>query len=119
MRFEGIMHRLPLFSLTAALGLLAAPAAHALESAPVKTPHAEVTLVSEASAVEPGKPFRIGLRFVLAKGWHIYWVNPGDAGEPPHLDLLLPQGAIASDISWPAPVRIPAGREFRARPPLQ
>src|ERR1700722_3388929 len=103
------MHRFPLLSLLLALGLLGAPAAHALESTPVKTPHAEVTLVSEVSAVEPGKPFRLGLRFVLAKGWHIYWVNPGEAGETPHLDLDLPQGATASDFDWPTPLRIPEG----------
>jgi thiol:disulfide interchange protein/DsbC/DsbD-like thiol-disulfide interchange protein len=95
--------------LSLALFLFGAPAALALESAPVKTPHAEVTLVSEVSAVEPGKPFRLGLRFVLAKGWHIYWVNPGEAGEPPHLDLDLPQGATASDFDWPTPLRIPEG----------
>jgi len=88
---------------------LAAPAAQALESAPVKTPHAVVTLVSDADAVEAGKPFRLGLRLKLAKGWHIYWVNPGDAGEPPHLDLTLPRGATASGISWPTPLRIPEG----------
>jgi thiol:disulfide interchange protein/DsbC/DsbD-like thiol-disulfide interchange protein len=98
-----------LLPLSLALGLLAVPWAHALESAPVKTPHAQVTLVSEVDAVEPGKPFRLGLRFQLAKGWHIYWVNPGDAGEPPHLDLTLPDGATASDIAWPTPLRIPEG----------
>ncbi|SED47717.1 thiol:disulfide interchange protein DsbD [Rhizobiales bacterium GAS191] len=97
------------FLLPLALAALVAPAARALESAPVKTPHAEVTLVSESGAVEPGKTFRLGLRFRLTKGWHIYWVNPGDAGEPPHLDLTLPQGATASDIAWPTPLRIPEG----------
>ena len=71
----------------AAIALAWAWAAHAEESAPIATPHATVTLVSETAAVEPGKPFRLGLRFKLAKGWHIYWTNPGAAGEPPQLDL--------------------------------
>jgi thiol:disulfide interchange protein DsbD len=101
-------HSLP-SAILLALALLGAPAALARESAVVKTPHAEVTLVSETDAVEPGKPFRLGLRFKLAKGWHIYWLNPGDAGEPPHLDLSLPEGASAGDIAWPAPLRIPEG----------
>ena len=100
---------LRLLSLPLLLALLGAPVAHALESPPVKTPHAEVTLVSETSAVAPGSSFRLGLRFRLAKGWHIYWINPGDAGEPPHLDLTLPQGATASPIAWPTPQRIPEG----------
>ncbi|MBV9567893.1 MAG: thioredoxin family protein [Hyphomicrobiales bacterium] len=92
-----------------ALCLFGARAGQALESVPVKTPHAEVTLISEADAVAPGKPFRLGLHFALAKGWHIYWVNPGEAGEPPHLDLALPQGAAASGFAWPTPLRIPEG----------
>lgn len=81
------------------------PAAHALESAPITTPHAAVALASDVAAVEPGKPFRLGLHFKLAKGWHIYWINPGAAGEPPQLDLTLPEGAKASDIAWPTPER--------------
>ena len=72
----------------------------------VTTPHATVTLASETAAVEPGKPFRLGLHFKLAKGWHIYWTNPGAAGEPPELDLTLPEGAKASDIAWPTPERV-------------
>ncbi len=104
-----MMHRVLPPSLVIALALLCAPAVHALESTPLKTPHAEVTLVSETDAVEPGKPFRLGLRFKLAKGWHIYWLNPGDAGEPPHLDLTLPQGASAGELVFPTPLRIPEG----------
>lgn len=81
-------------------------AAQAQQSAPITTPHAAVTLVSETVAVEPGRAFRLGLHFKLAKGWHIYWINPGAAGEPPQLDLSLPEGAKASDIAWPTPQRV-------------
>ncbi|MBV9430792.1 MAG: thioredoxin family protein [Hyphomicrobiales bacterium] len=91
------------------LSLFGVSGAHARESAPVKTPHAEVTLVSEVESIEPGKAFRLALHFVLAKGWHIYWVNPGEAGEPPRIDLALPEGATATGFSWPTPLRIPEG----------
>src|SRR6478736_5920580 len=100
------MARLPFF-LAFWLALAGAHPAQALESAPLRTKHAEVTLVSESDAFAPGKPFRLGLRFKLAKGWHIYWQNPGDSGEPPRLDLSLPEGAHAGDIVWPVPLRIP------------
>jgi thiol:disulfide interchange protein len=103
------MRRIMTYSMPFVLCLLAAPRAQALESSAVKTSHAEVTLTSETDAVDPGKPFRLGLHFKLAKGWHIYWVNPGDAGEPPHFEILLPEGAKGSDIVWPAPFRIPEG----------
>jgi thiol:disulfide interchange protein DsbD len=91
------------------LGLFWLAGADARESVPVITPHANVTLVSNVDSFEPGEPFRLGLRFQMAKGWHIYWLNPGDAGEPPRLELTLPQGASASEIDWPAPFRIPEG----------
>ena len=29
--------------------------------------------------------------FDLEKGWHIYWVNPGDSGEPPKIQWQLPE----------------------------
>ncbi len=103
------MHRILTYSTLFALCLLATHRAQALESSAVKTPHADVTLTSEMNAIEPGQPFRLGLYFKLAKGWHIYWVNPGDAGEPPRLDLTFPEGAQGSDIVWPTPLRIPEG----------
>lgn len=83
--------------------------AFADQSKPVVTPHVQVTLASDVKAVDPGKPFHLGLHFKLAKGWHIYWINPGAAGEPPELDLTLPQGAKASAIAWPAPLRLREG----------
>lgn len=91
------------------LAVAGLPPALALESAPVVTPHAEVRLVSEVDAVAPGEPFRLGLHFRLAEGWHVYWVNPGAAGEAPRLDLALPEGATAGEFAWPTPLRLPDG----------
>jgi thiol:disulfide interchange protein DsbD len=81
----------------------------ALESTPAVSTHATVSLVSDADTVSPGTPFRIGLRFRLAPGWHTYWRNPGDAGVAPELDLALPANTTAGPIAWPAPQRIPEG----------
>jgi thiol:disulfide interchange protein/DsbC/DsbD-like thiol-disulfide interchange protein len=103
------MVRITAFHLLPALALASVSAAHALESAPITTPHAEVRLASEVDAFEPGKPFRLGLHFKLAEGWHIYWSNPGSAGQPPEVDFVLPEGAKASEIVWPTPLRVPEG----------
>ena len=84
------------------------PAA-ALESQPVVSPRATVSLVSDTDAVTPGQPFRIGLHLQLASGWHTYWKNPGDAGVPPDIALTLPQDAKAGPIVWPAPRRLAEG----------
>ena len=73
----------------------------ALESAPVTSSRATVTLVSDVDAVAAGQPFRLGLRMRLAPGWHTYGRDPGDAGVPTELTLDLPRGAKASGIDWP------------------
>jgi DsbC/DsbD-like thiol-disulfide interchange protein len=46
------------------------------------------------------------LHFQLEKGWHIYWVNPGDSGQPPHAEWSLSKGLTAGEMEWPAPERL-------------
>ena len=70
-------------------------------------PHVKVALVSEQQAIVPGREFLLGIRFVLEEGWHTYWVNPGDAGEPPRITWELPAGFQAGSIQWPYPTRLP------------
>ncbi len=69
--------------------------------------HVRVQLISEKDAIVPHQQFRLGIRFDLEEGWHTYWVNPGDAGEPPRIDWTLPVGFQASSIQWPYPTRLP------------
>jgi thiol:disulfide interchange protein DsbD len=69
----------------------------------------EISLLSETAAIRPGQPFWVALRQKIAPGWHTYWENPGDSGEPTHIDWTLPDGFTASDIHWPAPNAIPYG----------
>ncbi len=73
----------------------------------VSIPHGTVELLSEQESIQPGHAILLGLHFRLEKGWHIYWVNPGDSGEPPRLEWHLPAGLRAGAIEWPAPSRLP------------
>ena len=92
------------------LGLCAVvPGAQAIESTPVASPRATVSLIADQQAIAPGQSFRIALRQRLAPGWHTYWTNPGDAGQPPEVSLSLPEGATAGAMRFPAPQRIPFG----------
>ncbi|WP_072573481.1 protein-disulfide reductase DsbD [Granulibacter bethesdensis] len=75
--------------------------AYALESAPVSSNHATVTLLSDADNYASGHPFRLGLQFRMAPGWHIYGKDPGDSGLPPELTFTLPSGVTAGPIDWP------------------
>jgi len=70
-------------------------------------PHGTVELLSEQESIQPGRAIHLGLYFRLEEGWHIYWINPGDSGEPPRLEWHLPAGLRASAIEWPAPSRLP------------
>ena len=89
--------------------LLAAGPVAAMQSVPASSSRDTVALVSDTDAVAPGKPFRVGLYFRLAPGWHTYWHNPGDAGVAPSFDLTLPAGAVSGPIAWPTPRRIAEG----------
>jgi DsbC/DsbD-like thiol-disulfide interchange protein len=77
-------------------------------AAPASAPsHLRVTLLSEYMALGPARVSWIGLRFEIESGWHIYWKDPGDSGEPPSVQWELPAGLRAGAIRWPAPERIP------------
>jgi thiol:disulfide interchange protein DsbD len=68
-----------------------------------------VDLVSEVRTVAPGATFWVGVRQRIAPGWHTYWVNPGDSGEPMTIDWQLPPGFSAGPLAWPHPERLPVG----------
>lgn len=71
--------------------------------------HLKIELMADTGAVVPGKPFWLGVQFKPEPGWHIYWTNPGDSGEPPKLTWELPTGFRAGPIQWPAPTRLGSG----------
>src|ERR1700723_2904516 len=50
-----------------------------------------------------------GLYFKLEPGWHVYWKNAGDSGEPPRMKWTLPTGISATPLQFPAPKRLPLG----------
>jgi len=95
---------LPICSLVCAgLQLLAATNA-------VDAPHVHVELlVPGANLYSSDKLNDAGLYFKLEPGWHVYWKNAGDAGEPPHMHWTLPAGITAGALQFPAPKRLPLG----------
>lgn len=89
---------IPLF----ALWLLAPILAHAAESNRVTSSRATVSLVSATNAAT-GTSLKLGLLFRLKPDWHIYWSDPGDAGEPPGITITSPKGATSGPFAYPAP----------------
>jgi len=71
--------------------------------------HVLLRLHADATAAVPGKPLRLAFEQTIEPGWHTYWSNPGDSGEPMRVEWSLPDGAKAGEILWPAPDRVPYG----------
>jgi DsbC/DsbD-like thiol-disulfide interchange protein len=69
-------------------------------------PHGTVDLIAEQLSVRPARPLWVGLHFQLEQGWHIYWANPGDSGQPPRVKWDLPAGFQPGPVQWPIPRRI-------------
>jgi thiol:disulfide interchange protein DsbD len=78
---------------------LVAPAAAQVDAAP----KVHARLIAERDAVPPGGTVTVALELDTRKGWHTYWINPGDAGAPTEIKWTLPPGWHAGDIQWPAP----------------
>jgi len=76
---------------------------------PVRAQHLTVELLPLNGSIQPGASELAGLHFTLDKGWHVYWVNAGDSGEPPSIKWTLPAGITASAMQFPAPRRLPLG----------
>jgi len=72
-----------------------------------RSPHSDMQLIAEVSAVRPGETFTVALRLLMDQGWHSYWKNPGAAGTPTSIEWNLPTGFDAGSIRWPYPERIP------------
>ena len=88
--------------LTLALSLTAPAAATAQAGGPS---HVGFALVARTAGVAPGSTVWLGLRQSITPGWHTYWKNPGDAGQPTQLTWSAPKGWSAGDIVWPTPHR--------------
>ncbi|HEV3315389.1 MAG TPA: protein-disulfide reductase DsbD domain-containing protein [Candidatus Angelobacter sp.] len=73
---------------------------------PVEAKHARLELIAENNGVTPGHQLLLGLHFQLEKDWHIYWINPGDSGQPPVVQWRLPSGFSAGEVQWPRPEKL-------------
>ena len=89
-------------------GLLAAGLTARAASNSADVPHVHVQLLSPWP-VDHSSPGEVGLYFKLEPGWHVYWKNAGDSGEPPHIHWTLPNGFNAGPLKFPAPKRLPLG----------
>ena len=82
---------------------------------PEQANKARIELIVPQTSVRPGETVPVGVKFVMEPGWHIYWKNPGDAGQAPRFEWSMPGGGVgramrggewtASEPQFPVPVR--------------
>ncbi len=91
-------------------GLLGAmPWVQAAESVWVSSGMAQARILTPANGIVSGEDLEVGVELELPKGWHTYWRNPGDSGEPVSLTWSGQGLKNTSKIRWPIPERIPYG----------
>ena len=76
---------------------------------PAKAQHLTAELIALGPAIAPGGTQQVGLVLTMEKHWHVYWINPGDSGEPPKIAWTLPAGVSAGPMQFPIPQRLPLG----------
>ena len=100
--------------LSVLLVMAAALCARSQAQTSVAAPHLKVSLVADQGSVSSQTsrremPPHVGLLFDLEPGWHVYWTNAGDSGEPPEVKWTLPAGVMVGPLQFPAPKRLPLG----------
>ncbi|MSS99466.1 MAG: hypothetical protein CK541_06040 [Opitutia bacterium] len=83
------------------LGLLSCFALLGEISGAVRT---KVDLVNLTPDIRPGEKALIAMRFRCDPHFHIYWKNPGDAGQSPTVAWTEVSGAKIGAFVWPGPM---------------
>ena len=83
-----------------ALGLLSLLGLFGDLAAAVRT---KVDLVNLTTDIRPGEKALIAMRFRCDPHFHIYWKNPGDAGQSPTVEWQEKSGTTVGDFVWPGP----------------
>ncbi len=70
---------------------------------------ASVELIISHTSIEAGQSIPAAIRMVYEKGWHGYWINPGESGMRTEVEWQLPAGWTAGPLQFPAPKRFVTG----------
>ncbi|MEM6761596.1 MAG: protein-disulfide reductase DsbD domain-containing protein, partial [Pseudomonadota bacterium] len=82
-------------------------AAAGAQTPTISAQHVTAEFVVRNASTAPGDTTDIAIINRLDKGWHTYWINPGDSGEPPIVEFDLKGGATAGALDFPVPHRLP------------
>jgi len=66
-------------------------------------------LLSAHETYQADSSVLVGVELSMQPGWHVYWVNPGDAGMATSIELTMPDGWTHGPIPWPVPIKFQNG----------
>jgi thiol:disulfide interchange protein DsbD len=89
--------------------LIAIFAGHSFGSEAPVPGRAVADWIAVSSTASPGQPLQTAIRIRHDKGWHSYWINPGEAGMPTTVEWKLPPGWQHGELRFPSPVRFQTG----------
>jgi len=96
------MHKLLSLTLIALALLTVSATAQSTKSDPYVT----LDVFASQTAIAKGETINIAIRQNIFDGWHTYWVNAGDSGEPISITWDLPKGISMGEINHPTPKKI-------------
>jgi DsbC/DsbD-like thiol-disulfide interchange protein len=73
------------------------------DDVPAPSPHVAIEALADYEAIGPGQTFWLAVVEHIEPGWHTYWTNPGDAGQPTSLHWTVPEGFRVDAVQWPVP----------------
>lgn len=65
----------------------------------------QVALKADRETIRAGESFELCVVLDVKPGWHVYWENAGDAGNPTRVEFAAPKGFEVGDARFPCPVR--------------
>lgn len=86
-----------------ALALILLPSLDAREG------HGTAEWLAESPQLEPGAKLLTVVELTVDPGWHVYWLNPGEAGMPTSVTWELPEGFHAGALQHPWPISFTTG----------
>lgn len=69
----------------------------------VETAELKASMISSCDSIPKNGNFSMGVLFDLKPDWHLYWINPGDAGLAPKIQWRTPANISTGDIQWAFP----------------
>jgi thiol:disulfide interchange protein/DsbC/DsbD-like thiol-disulfide interchange protein len=83
---------------------------HAVQAEPMSDEQqVSIRLIADKTNIKGGDTVTIGIEETIAPHWHVYWLNPGDSGEPTRVTWDGLEGLKADNIQWPTPHKMPVG----------